>query len=158
MPWHRRQRTAFSFWIYWNRVSTATGLLRRKLLPHGCGKSNIGCRRSNGGKSKPKMRMSSCRECDVSWQSIAVGRPNREHQGSVPVDVLASHHAIEQISNLDLQRPFFHVVEIQSASLQLENAEDVAPLAIRNFVAESIPFQFRQHRVFGCGQENLDVG
>ena len=47
------------------------------------------------------------------------------------------------------------ILAIQRLPLNLEGTQYIPPLAVRDFITHSIPFQFSQDRIFQAGQYNL---
>ena len=55
----------------------------------------------------------------------------------------------EQIGHTELAGPLIEVGFVEFPGLHAQDAEDVTPLAVRDFAAEAEPFEFVKQNVFG---------
>ena len=76
----------------------------------------------------------------------------------VRVRIADAQGACEQIGDLEFIGPGAQISEVEIASADFENAENITPLALRDFTAQAIPFQFGKDGVFGAGHVDASVG
>lgn len=69
-----------------------------------------------------------------------------------------SQGSVEQIGDLKFVSPLVQIGQVERAGSSFHHAQNVAPLAIRDFAAQPIPFELREDGVFGAGYINALFG